>query len=445
MGLRRRRRDASTSSGSNASEPPTRTALRNLSSSWFLISQGTGILAIVLWQLHYQFRGLRTIAIVVWAMAIVFYLTVLGLYILRALCFPKYFLSQLRNNNSEVACLASISVALFSIIQMLNLVLGPKASGWAMTVYVLWWINTVLAIFAILIIPYSFAILNPPGIENLLPNSQLPIVAALTCAAAGASIGSSEMLTTAQKIPVVVVSYLLVGTSIPLTLFLDGLFLGRLFNQTKEHGAEPKAGAQALAVAYQELILTGPWSQGSTALQSLGQVVLSGLFARFERGTFLTAQASPTVGYCSIFAGLLFWGHATFWWVFAILSIMHNLFLAKQGKKKTAFAFATWSTVFPFVSHIFPDDRMNLQRMYTDLSRAQGVYTRSTELLGEFLDSAAFRVWSAILIIIMTIVFLTCLLMTIKGCFTGALLGLEHGWRRRPNSAVASDKERPAP
>ena len=237
---------------------------------------------------------------------------------------------------------------------MLNLVLGSKGSGWAMTAYVLWWLNAVLAILAILIIPYSFAILNPPGIENLLPNSQLPIVAALTCAAAGASIGQSQMLSTRLKVPVVVVSFLLVGTAVPLTLFLDGLFLGRLFNQTKAHGAEQKVGAQALAVAYQELILTGPWSQGSTALQSLGQVVLSGLFAEYGRGTFLTEQATPVIGYCSIFGGLLFWGHATFWWVFAILSIIYNTVMAQRGKKKSAFAFATWSTVFPFVSRAPP-------------------------------------------------------------------------------------------
>jgi tellurite resistance protein TehA-like permease len=330
------------------SEQSRLTALRNISSVWFLIPQGTGILAVTLLQLHYQFHGLRTIALIVWALAIALFVSILFLYILRVIHFPKYFLSLLANDNTEVACLACIPVTFSSLIQMLSLVLGSD-ERWALAAYSLWWISMSASLLALLAIPHSFATINPPGYANLKPNSQLPIVAGLTCAAAGASICQSAALSTTMQMPIIIVSYLLVGISTPLALFLDTLFFGRLLNQPKVVKTS-EYRTQALSLACQQAILIGPWSQGSSALQSLGQSVLQGTFAQYDSGMLLTSQAAPAVGYFSMFAGLLCWGQAFFWWVFTLASLLYAGLGNKQGRVHFKFEMTAWCMVFPWVS-----------------------------------------------------------------------------------------------
>lgn len=53
----------------NATRPPispVKRALWNFSSQWFLILLGTGIIAVILHNLDYQFRGHVIISVIVW-------------------------------------------------------------------------------------------------------------------------------------------------------------------------------------------------------------------------------------------------------------------------------------------------------------------------------------------------------------------------------------------
>jgi Voltage-dependent anion channel len=131
---------------------------------------------------------------------------------------------------------------------------------------------------------------------------------------------------------------------LPLSLGFDSLFMTRLFDQSSPKGLQ----------VYRDMILCGPWGQGSFALQALGQVVLNGSFARYGRGVFLTAQAATPVGYASIFAGLIAWGQGTFWWAFAIVSILQMAFKKTGGLKNLEFWLPAWSIVFPWVRSTKP-------------------------------------------------------------------------------------------
>jgi tellurite resistance protein TehA-like permease len=330
-------------------ESTIETALRNVDSRWFLVPQGTGILAIALWELPYQFNGLNVIAIILWVLTICQFLLILALYILRAVKFPIYYLALLSTDTTEVACLASAVVTLTSIVQMLGLLVGDN--GWAVAVYALWWICMGSSFLAVVSIPYVFAHVNPPGIAQLLPNSQLPLVAVITAAAAGGSICQIAALSTGLQVPLIMVSYLLLGLAMPLALLLDTLFLARLYNNTK---AEKLTGSRppALSLAYQTLVLVGPWGQCSSALQGLGRAVMDGSFAQYNSGVLLTSQAAPIIGHISIFAGVLSWGHATFWWIFTIISVTKELFRERKTWRTMGFDLAAWSMVFPWVCHM---------------------------------------------------------------------------------------------
>lgn len=208
-----------------------------------------------------------------------------------------------------------------------------------MAAYVLWWINVAMAIIACVGMPYVFAKYVPPGVNRLSPAVNLPIIAALTAAAGGGTLCRYGGLGVHDQIPTIIVSYLLIGAALPLALGFSILFMARLFNNESPTGAD----------IFQDMILCGPWGQGSFALQILGSDVMRSSFAEYNREIFLTAAAAKPVGYSSIFIGLVCWGHATFWWAFAVISIVHSGFDKKARWRKMDYLQA-WSLVFPWVS-----------------------------------------------------------------------------------------------
>lgn len=319
---------------------PTIVVVRNFTSQWFLVPQGTGIIALILHQLDYQFRGLGIIADVFWVITIALLVSTVAVYLLRTAMYPHEVASAISSDTSESSCLSCIAITFTSIIQMIAVtVVREWGSGWGIVAYVLWWINTAMTVLACIGLPYVFVTLEPPGLQGLTPATQLPLIAALTSAAGGGVICRYGALNYRLQVPVIIVSYLLIGVAIPLALGLDTVFLTRLFNKS----------APTKVRVYQEMILCGPWGQGSFALQVLGQAVMRGSFAGYAKGIFLTTNAAQPVGYASIFAGLLAWGQGTFWWAFAIISITHAAFVKPGGLRAMKFGLLNWSLVFPWV------------------------------------------------------------------------------------------------
>ncbi|KAK1979245.1 voltage-dependent anion channel [Colletotrichum cereale] len=317
-----------------------RNAIRDFSTQWFLIPQGTAILATILHQLDYRFNGLTIISYLFWVAAMVLLLSMVGVYVVRLVLYPKHVINSLKHDEAELSGLSSVSIAFTSIIQMASLTLVSGWGGpWSEIVYVLWWVAVGLAAANVIILPFIFVKVYPSGVPHISPATQLPLIAALTAAAGGGTICSSAMLSSDQQIPVIIVSYLLIGMGLPLAFTLDVLFWARLLGNYQP----PKQKA------FQEMILCGPWGQSSFALQMLGQAVVKGSFAQYASGIFLTADASGPVGYTSIFLGLTAWGLGTFWWLFAIMGIVHA-FLDGKGPKKIPYTLAGWALVFPWLS-----------------------------------------------------------------------------------------------
>ncbi len=81
----------------------------------FLISQSTGILAVILYNLDYQFSGLKIIAIIVWLLTIVLAILFSLTYVVKACMFSKTTRQELTSNIVEVCCLASASITFSSV------------------------------------------------------------------------------------------------------------------------------------------------------------------------------------------------------------------------------------------------------------------------------------------------------------------------------------------
>jgi len=179
---------------------------------WFLIPQGTGILSVILHQLHYQFHGLAIISQIFWLITIVTLVGFLLIYILRIIIFPRHVAYQLSHNIMETCCLSSISIAFTTIIQMMALNLTSDwGKGWGFAAWVLWWINATMAFLACVGIPYVFTKLEGAGIDFLPPGVLLPLIAALTAAAGGGVVCRYGELSATLQVPVIIVSYLVSG------------------------------------------------------------------------------------------------------------------------------------------------------------------------------------------------------------------------------------------
>lgn len=321
------------------SQPPDKplsVALWNFSSAFFLAPQGTAIISILLERSYYQFNGLKILAKIVWIYSIVLLGVDLFLYLLRVILYPKHVRQQLRTNLIETSCPASFSIALTSITQLAILQYGARAS---IALYVLWWVEAGTAITACFGIPYVQLKLQPPGLSKVSPATLLCFIAALTSAAMGGALCNYDHIGPRLRVPVIIVAYFEIGAGLTLAVVFDALILIQHFNPT--HLQQERV--------WQEMMLCGPFGQGSFALQILGEVVRTGSFAAYNRGSSLTASAAVPIGYASQFMGLLTWGYGLFWWCFAVLSICHTLIAQPGGWRKTKFNISAWSLVFPWV------------------------------------------------------------------------------------------------
>lgn len=396
---------------------PISRALWDFSSQWFLVPPGTGIIAVILHQLEYQFRGLAIISIIVWIYTIALLMVAVLLYLLRIFIYPRHVALMLRTNLIETAYLASISITFTSIIQMIALVLVRQwGLGWGIVAYVLWWINTAMAVIAVMGIPYVFVKIQPPGVKEVTPCVLLPLIAALTSAAGGGVICRYGALSDRLQVPVIIVSYIVsyleVGLGLALAMASNDVFVTRLFDKS----------FPPLEQIYQDMILCGPFGRGSFALQVLGQVVSRGSFAGYDRGTFLTAEAAKPIGFASQFAGLLAWGYGTFWWVFAIISILHTFIAQPGGIRKSHFTLSAWALVFPMVSD--RNGPLSIANKANNICTiVQGIYTNAAVQLGKIMDSPAFKVWSTVLLLLLVIIWIVNQILTAKGIYSGKILG----------------------
>jgi tellurite resistance protein TehA-like permease len=117
-----------------------------LLSSWFIITMSTGVVAITLHQLPYNGHWLRVISTIFFITNLVLFLLFTVLTILRYALYPELIPKVLRHPHQSLF-LATFPVGLATLINMVVLVCAPEwGHGWATFAWVLWWIDSLLAL-----------------------------------------------------------------------------------------------------------------------------------------------------------------------------------------------------------------------------------------------------------------------------------------------------------
>lgn len=320
--------------------------IKQCTTQLFLISQGTGVLSVVLYNLDYQFRGLKNIAIIVWLLTIVLAIIFTLTYVIKSCIFPKTIRQEITSNIVEVCCLASASITFSGIVDMFALVcphsFGP---GWGTAAYVLGWISVGVAFVATIGIPYVYLWCIAPGVDGMPPTVLLPAIAAITAGATCGVITFAADISTRAQVPMIIVGYILVGLGLPFGLSLIVIFIARLLN-----GSWPPRAKTPMTY-----VIIGPLGQASYALMILGASAASpgpGAFGKYNSGRFITDNDGKVVEAVSILSALILWGYGAFWILFALAESIHLGLFKSGGIKNVGHSVSMWSPIFPIVSSL---------------------------------------------------------------------------------------------
>ncbi|KAL6721807.1 hypothetical protein ACLMJK_000912 [Lecanora helva] len=352
------------SSSSGKSHSFVWNAVEQWTTQTFLITQGSGILAVILHQLDWQFNGSQIISTIVWVFTIVIFILFLLVYLIKAFMFPRLVRQQLDTDIVELCCLASISITLGVVTDMVALVCAKDwGPSWAMVAYVLTWIDVALAIMSNVGIPYQYFATEHPGIDGMPPNAVLPSIAAVTCAATCGTVAFAGDLSARAQVPLILVGYIVLGIGLPYSFIITAEYITYLLR----NGLPPRGQS------WMVWTLAGPLGQAAYACQILGSAAASPghqVFANYDRGTFITASSGQVINAASALAGLVIWGYATFWALFSLIATIHLEFCTQGGIRNSKYSLSVWSPVFPM-----------------------GVYALGTLQFGKDMNSPA---WSAL-------------------------------------------------
>ena len=170
--------------------------------------------------------------------------------------------------------------------------------------------------------------------RSLSPAIFLPLIAVMTQATTGGLIVNySAGISSAEAIPIIIVSYMLIGYALCLAVLYYAMYLHRLLAVGPPQ--QPKIPSL--------VILVGPCGQFATAVQLLGTAAYTrGHFAAYNQGTFLTASAASSVSTVSTILALLVDGFAFLW-----ITITWYLFVEALVKRRVSFGLTWWSLIFP--------------------------------------------------------------------------------------------------
>ena len=113
--------------------------LENFTSTWFVIPMNTGILAIIMHQLPYQFNGLPVLCTIMYLVALTLFVIISFMTILRW-AQPKTTASV-----DEMSFLATAPITFLTLTSLTGLIVSNAYWGgyaWSLVAYTMWWIGT---------------------------------------------------------------------------------------------------------------------------------------------------------------------------------------------------------------------------------------------------------------------------------------------------------------
>ncbi|TVY82220.1 Sulfite efflux pump SSU1, partial [Lachnellula suecica] len=368
---------------------PFRAMVQDFSPVWFTWCMNAGIIAILLHQLPYQFRGLHVLSTIAFVIDLVLFIIFSLIFLTRFAWFKRQAYYEITDDTNELALGACWPIA-WQTISSLTCLIASNASwgGHAFTLvgYVMWWIGTGWTVAYLLFTFITMIRRHNVAKQKLPPTIVIPAVAVSTAATTGGLIAIySDNISARLAVPIIIVSFMMVGVGVFMAIMLFTLLLHNLFVD----------GWPAPDNITSMWMFVGPMGQGAAAIQLLGSAAHTyGRFAGYNKGTFLTETAAAPLDVACIFFALMLTGMGT---IFGLIAFYAMIEVAWKRQLKWHL---TWNSI------IFPT----------------GTLTTSFLLFSIEMDSPAFRAVTTALVILLVLVFLLNVGFTFWNVAKGELL-----------------------
>lgn len=297
--------------------------VRHFTPSWFAMTMGTGVLALVLAHLPWALPGQQALAEVLWLFGVALF-GLFALLFLARLLLHRDTLWPMLLHPVQSMFLGAIPMGLAVLISGL---VQFGSARWGDGVYALahalWWLDAAMALGSALLVPYLMFTRQSHALEKMTAVWLLPIVAPEV--AAGAAGALAPHLDPAAARLVLVVGFILWGMSLALAFSLITLVLLRL-------ALHKLPDTDFAATSWLPL---GPLATGCLGLLSMGQAAPAAF-----TGTPLAAAAELAHG-IGLVGGLALWGAGLWWLVIATLFTRHYI------HDNMAFNLGWWGFTFP--------------------------------------------------------------------------------------------------
>lgn len=349
----------------------------------------SGILGILTHQCPYQFPGLSIISTIFYVFDLVLFIFFSVVFVLRFALYRLSAYKEIVSNQADLMLFACWPIAFMTLTTLTGLICSNANWGrhaFTLVAYVMWWIEcgwSLLVLFWVFITLIRRHEVSDRRLPTLVI---LPAVSTATVAVTGGLVVSqSYNVSPSLAVPVIIVSFMMVGL---------GVLLGSILNTFLFHGLLTQ-GWPAATQTTSIFILVGPMGQCAAALQVLGRAASTyGNFPGYGEGTFFTAQSAASLATASTLIALMLTGLGIIWMILSVY-----LMVERAVTKELRWT-ANWNSI------IFPT----------------GTLVTSMSLFALEMDSTAFRVVTAGMIIVLAIVFLVNLHFTVVAISKGELL-----------------------
>ncbi|KAB5533498.1 voltage-dependent anion channel [Coniochaeta sp. 2T2.1] len=272
--------------------------------------------------------------------------------------------------------LGAFPMGLATIVEMIVLVCVPAWGSWAMTLaWALWWIDSIISIAICYYLPFVIMHLHDAKLPTVTAAWLLPIASSIVASALGGLV--AEVLVDEQHaLWTLVMSYVLWGTAIPLSMTCLVIYFHRL----TMHHLPPRE------VIVSVFLPVAPLGQGAFAIMQFGKVAAK-LFPKTGTLAAIETPAGDVLYVVGWVVGLIMWAYGLAWLAFALASI-------SQGK--FPFNLGWWGFTFPL-----------------------GVWASATVSFGQEMPSTFFNVLGTIVSVIVTLLWLMVSIGTIRQVVSG--------------------------
>lgn len=353
--------------------------IRNITPNWFSITMGTGVISSLLETLPFQFRGLRTISIIIFMINIIIFCVLTLLSIARYIIFPSLFNITL-NHPQQSMFIGAIPMGLSTIVSYCSLVIIKEYSWGTNLTFVLWCIQLFFTGFSCFVVPYYIFIHHNHSLETMNCAWILPVIPGVFIAASGGLL-VNNIDDTQKAIVIIIISYMSMGASLALGFTITIICFYRL---------------SIYKLPAKEVVLTAFIPLGAFGQSAYGILELGSACEKVIGDNYIVGLGSTAYG-MSLIISFMLWGYALWFLIMAISFI--GAYIWFKHKQILPFNMTWWALIFPL-----------------------GSFTAATIAIGNTLNSLVFHILATIFTVILIITWIIVSIKTIIGIFTGALL-----------------------